>query len=204
MPGMGTSFKTVALVDTDGRRRAGIVHNLLGAVRHVEPYENVNEFIATKPETDLLLAHDDGASFSHVMDALDRADFILPVAGYRDEPMVKDVVKAMRAGALGYLALPIKPEAIRELEAVETSSYQSWLQLHQRIREARQKLEVLTKREREVLMCLTEGMTSKDIADKLMISARTVEIYRTNLLKRLGCTSTYAAVRIASQAQLIA
>lgn len=57
----------------------------------------------------------------------------------------------------------------------------------------------ITKREREVLSLLTEGLTSTEIAKKLYISPRTVEKHRTNLLKKLNLKNTAALVRFAME-----
>ncbi|MEO1023256.1 MAG: response regulator transcription factor [Bacteroidota bacterium] len=55
----------------------------------------------------------------------------------------------------------------------------------------------ITNREREVLVLLTKGNTSSEIADKLFISTRTVEKHRTNLLKKLNQRNTASLVRFA-------
>ncbi|MCH2451329.1 MAG: response regulator transcription factor [Gracilimonas sp.] len=57
----------------------------------------------------------------------------------------------------------------------------------------------ITKREREVLGLLTEGLTSLEIANKLYISPRTVEKHRTNLLRKLDLKNTAALVRFAME-----
>ena len=57
----------------------------------------------------------------------------------------------------------------------------------------------ITRREKEVLSLLIEGMTSSEIAEKLFISPRTVDKHRTNLLKKLGQKNTAGLVRFALQ-----
>jgi len=44
----------------------------------------------------------------------------------------------------------------------------------------------LTTRETEVLVYLANGFTNKEIATRLMISVKTVETHRANIMKRLG------------------
>jgi PAS domain S-box-containing protein len=48
----------------------------------------------------------------------------------------------------------------------------------------------LTRREREIISHLSDGLTSKEIAQKLEISHRTVEVYRAKLLKKFGVSNT--------------
>lgn len=44
----------------------------------------------------------------------------------------------------------------------------------------------LTPRHREVLQLIMQGMTNREIAETLRISRRTVEVHRTNIMRRLG------------------
>ncbi len=55
----------------------------------------------------------------------------------------------------------------------------------------------ITKREKEILSLLTEGLTSSEIAKRLFISPRTVDTHRTNLLHKLNLKNTAALVRYA-------
>lgn len=48
---------------------------------------------------------------------------------------------------------------------------------------------VLTQREREVLQALAEGLNSKEIADRLGLSAKTVEVHRARIMEKLGLRS---------------
>lgn len=57
--------------------------------------------------------------------------------------------------------------------------------------------EPLTVREREVLMLTAEGKSSKEIADLLCISHRTVEHYRANIMDKLNLKKTVDIVRYA-------
>jgi Response regulator containing a CheY-like receiver domain and an HTH DNA-binding domain len=61
----------------------------------------------------------------------------------------------------------------------------------------------LTSREREVFQLVAEGLTSAQIADRLCISPRTVEIHRSNALRKLSLKSQSEVVRYAVQRGLI-
>jgi len=56
-------------------------------------------------------------------------------------------------------------------------------------------IDVLTRREREVLRLIATGLANKNIARQLNISVRTVEVHRSNLTKKLGLKSTAGLVR---------
>lgn len=55
----------------------------------------------------------------------------------------------------------------------------------------------LSKREQEILTHIAEGMTSKEIADTLFISSRTVDTHRTNLMQKLQIKNAAGLVRFA-------
>ena len=58
-------------------------------------------------------------------------------------------------------------------------------------------LEILTQREKQVLKLIAQGHANKTIANKLQISARTVETHRANLSKKLGLKNTANLVKYA-------
>jgi len=57
--------------------------------------------------------------------------------------------------------------------------------------------DTLTNREREVLHLAAEGRTNADVASRLGISPRTVEIHRTNMMRKLGLHSEHELIRYA-------
>jgi RNA polymerase sigma factor (sigma-70 family) len=58
---------------------------------------------------------------------------------------------------------------------------------------------ILSKREREVLQLLTEGKTTKQIAKRLYISAKTVEVHRLNIMSKLKIDSIAQLTKYAIQ-----
>jgi len=61
----------------------------------------------------------------------------------------------------------------------------------------------LTKREKEILKYVVEGMTNPKIAEKLFISIRTVETHKTNIMKKLNLSSTVDLVKFAIKNNII-
>jgi ATP/maltotriose-dependent transcriptional regulator MalT len=61
----------------------------------------------------------------------------------------------------------------------------------------------LTKREREVLCLLTEGLTNKEIAERLVVSLPTVSTHVASIFNKLGVTSRSAATRYAVEHHLV-
>ncbi|TPW28208.1 PAS domain S-box protein [Martelella alba] len=59
----------------------------------------------------------------------------------------------------------------------------------------------LTRREREIVSLLSEGLTSKEIAQKIELSHRTVEVYRARMLKKFGVANTSALLQALGDAE---
>lgn len=65
------------------------------------------------------------------------------------------------------------------------------------------RLSGLSSREREVLGALAEGLSNKEIGERLFISPRTVDTHRTNLMKKVGVHNVAGLVRLAVSAGLV-
>lgn len=121
---------------------------------------------------------------------------------------------ALRAGVAGYI---VKFAAAEQLiEAIDTvrsgRSYVSPAIADHVVRairdpESEQRgspIEALTRREREVLQLVAEGLTAKEIAARLGLSAKTAEAHRSNLMTKLGIHRSAMLVRLAIREGLIA
>ena len=112
-------------------------------------------------------------------------------------------VEAMKSGAVDFIEKPYDNRML--LNALETG----FARIENREKEAsavqtaRENIERLTPREKDVLLGLIDGKANKIIAYELDISPRTVEIYRANLMDKLGVRSVAEAVRIAFAAGLV-
>ena len=121
------------------------------------------------------------------------------------------VARAVREGANGYL---LKDSAVQDLvaaiEAVmagrEYYSPPVQRELTDMVRGnagGKRRGEPITDREREVLKLVAEGLSTKEIADRLDISGRTVETHRANLMRKLGVHSVARLTQYAIREGLI-
>lgn len=117
---------------------------------------------------------------------------------------------AIREGADGYLLKDAPSEQV--VEAIRTvargesvihpSMTKKLLNFHQQQQE-QPKENVLTEREMEVLQCLVEGMSNKEIADRLFISDKTVKIHVSKIFKKFDVKSRSQVVIYAVQNKLV-
>jgi two-component system invasion response regulator UvrY len=121
------------------------------------------------------------------------------------------VVRAIEAGAMGYITKRSAPEhlvnAIRKVleggryltdEAVELLALRVARGTH-----ARSPLDTLSMRELQVLRRLALGHTNREIAESYHISIKTVDTYRSRLLKKLNLRNNAELSRFAMQNRLI-
>jgi DNA-binding NarL/FixJ family response regulator len=63
--------------------------------------------------------------------------------------------------------------------------------------------EELTPREREILACIADGMTNREIAETLVISVKTVDRHRENIMRKLNQLNRVELVKYAIEKGLI-
>lgn len=66
-----------------------------------------------------------------------------------------------------------------------------------------ERLEALTPRQREILQLVAQGHTSKEIAERLGVSLKTVETHRAHIMERIEARELTAVVRFAVRVGLI-
>ncbi|GAA4802195.1 response regulator transcription factor [Litoribaculum gwangyangense] len=62
---------------------------------------------------------------------------------------------------------------------------------------------ILSEKEKEVLGLISEGLTTKEIAEKLFVSRRTIETHRANIIKKLEVKNTAELIKKATKIKLI-
>src|SRR5690606_30665734 len=110
--------------------------------------------------------------------------------------------EAIAAGADGYLLKKaVSDELTRAMREVMGGkpywSAEVGQMLFQRVRENNYTSNSLTDREIEILKLIAKELTSKEIAARLFISERTVEVHRKNLMRKVNCTNTVGLIKYA-------
>jgi two-component system response regulator NreC len=135
---------------------------------------------------------------------------ILVLSMYSNEAYV---LEALRAGALGYVIKESSSDdlvyAIREVMAGRhylsppLSERAIINYLEKSGSGASSSYETLTAREREVLKLTAEGYSSPEVGERLVISSRTVESHRANIMRKLELRTTADLIRYAMRHGLI-
>jgi FixJ family two-component response regulator len=133
-----------------------------------------------------------------------REDQIVFITGHGDVPMC---AKAMKAGAVDFLAKPFRREELlqavaRAAERLRANSAEHAARAKdEALRgQARAKIAKLTPRELEVFRWIIAGLLNKQIAAELGTAEQTVKIQRGHITAKLGVVAVADMVRLAQQA----
>lgn len=131
------------------------------------------------------------------------AIYILGLSTFNQQSFIE---KMIANGASGYV---IKNATQQELmEAIHTvvgdKQYVSFdAAVTLRKPDAENNIPVITRREKEVLGLIAEGLTNNEIARQLFIGNTTVDTHLKNLLSKLGTKNSASLIRIAAQLKLV-
>jgi DNA-binding NarL/FixJ family response regulator len=121
------------------------------------------------------------------------------------------IIEMMQMGTHSYLIKNAEPEEVKKaIQAVVQNDFYNNELVAAAMRQglvqastAKPKITSLSDREIEVLKLTCEELSSKEIADKLNISDRTVQNHRANLIQKLGVRNTIGMVRFAYEHHLL-
>lgn len=150
---------------------------------------------------DINLPDMDGLELCSKINALDIESKILMLTSNNDYAFIS---KALSNGAHGYLLKDMeRKELINAIDAVlegslfVSSAANTKLLEHYKIGTKEEPSVVLTRREKEILDLLEQGLNGPQIAEKLFISTYTVETHRKNLMQKLNANTTQMLLKVA-------
>ena len=195
--------KVLSVIDSNSRRRAALTHGLSDCGIHVEPFEHIEEILYRWPRSGVILVEDADDNIRHLLFEMTEHGKWLPLVALAERPVTGSVVRAILDGAIDYIEWPC--EAAEMLAVLGTAETAGTAIGHLKLREARarSRLQRLTRREREVLAGVADGLSNRRIGEQLAISPRTVEIHRANMLTKIGAQHTSEAIRVAIEASLV-
>lgn len=194
----------VHVIDDDESARHSLRFLLEASGLPVRDYPGALEFLESfppggKPEagcivTDVRMPDMTGVELIARLKEIGVDEPVIVITGHADVPMA---IQAMKAGVSDFLEKPFDDEAIVSAIRSALESRQQELQVDEQRRIVRDRLQSLSRRERQVLDGLVEGKANKVIAYDLGISVRTVEVYRANVMTKMQVRSLSDLVRAA-------
>lgn len=115
------------------------------------------------------------------------------ISGHADVPIA---VSAIKQGAFDFLQKPVVfQEALDRIQAAMAEE-QKRFEARQQALAAEDAVQRLTEREAEIMELMVAGKKNREIAKKLKISERTVEIHRARVMQKMGCGSLAELARM--------
>jgi two-component system, LuxR family, response regulator FixJ len=196
----------VYVVDDDRDVRRSLSFMLGASDIRSYPFGSGEDFLEALPTLqpgcvllDLRMPQMDGFD---VMRELAQRELDWPVIVMTGHGEVPVAVRAMKLGAVDFIEKPFSEDALLACFATAFALLDEREASGRRRREARERISQLTARERDILEGLLAGEAKKQLAARLGISLRTVEMHRGNMMDRLGCASLAEALALAIEAGL--
>ncbi|MBG6117701.1 MULTISPECIES: response regulator transcription factor [unclassified Sphingobium] len=137
-----------------------------------------------------------------VLEELGRTSLLFPAVIMTGHGDIPTAVRAMKQGADDFIEKPFTDAALLEMLEALFANLPARLEAQVERMKAQASVTKLTAREKELLQGLVAGLSNKEVAIRLNISVRTVEMHRSNLMNRLGVHTFAELVGIALMAQV--
>lgn len=194
----------VYVIDDDDAARHSLKFLVECAGYEVREHDSALSFLASLtdaglPEpgcvvTDVRMPEMTGVELVEKLTQLGIREPVIVITGHADVPMA---IQAMKAGVSDFIEKPFADDAILSAIATALQNRQAAAGAEGARRDIVDRMASLSGREREVLDALVEGKPNKIIAYDLGISARTVEVYRANVMSKMQVKSLSELVRLA-------
>lgn len=191
----------VFVVDDDQATRESVAEVIRSKKIRVECFESAEKFLEGyqgQPLACLLVdIRMEGMTGLELQRKLAAAGSFLPTVIITGYGSVSIAVQAMENGAVTLLEKPVHHDALWQTVERALKVASDHYRNRQDTRELREKFSRLSPDEREVLQGVLEGAPNKRIASDLDMGLRTVELRRSNIMKKTGANSLSELIRMA-------
>jgi two-component system response regulator FixJ len=197
----------IYVIDDDEAVRQSLEFLLKTAGVAVRSFDSAKAFLDILPQvgfgciiTDVRMPEITGIDLLRKVKEVNRDLPVIVITGHGE---ISLAVEAMKIGAADFLEKPFDDDHL--LAAVHNALDREADQVKRKaqVSDIQDKLAALSNRERQVLEGLVAGNANKTIAFDLGISPRTVEIYRANVMTKMGANSLSDLVRMAMTAGIL-
>jgi FixJ family two-component response regulator len=197
---------TVLVVDDDPQIRDSIGQLLRSLGMNTQLFASVSDFLKSdKPNAPTCLVLDvrlpgrSGLEFQRDLAAANRDLPIVFITGHGDIPMT---VQAMKGGAIEFLTKPFRDQNLLEAVQAGLARDRARRASEKALAALRERFEALSPREREIMIQVTQGRLSKQIAGDIGLAEGTVKVHRSRLMRKMKANSLPELSRMADKLKL--
>jgi two-component system, LuxR family, response regulator FixJ len=198
---MGSNAQIVFVVDDDKDFRESLLWLLEGAGYSCLGYGSAEEFLRQYQGQEGCLLLDvrmQGMSGLALQQELNRRKLVLPVIMITGHGDVAMAVQAMKNNAADFIEKPFDDEVLLTLIAETLKKGEQEFSEKAQIQQVEACWQALSKRERQVAGLVVEGFSNREIAEKLDISIKTVEIHRSRVMSKMQAKKVTELVALAA------
>jgi len=204
---MAESTACVAVIDDDPAFLESLGRLLRSAGLRPYLFASIGDYLASVPSEgpsclvlDVRMPGRSGLDFQRDLAAASVNLPIVFITGHGDIPMT---VQAIKAGAIGFLTKPFRDQDLLDAVNDGIARDRARLEDEEALSLLRARFEVLTPRERAILIQVVEGRLNKQIAGDMGITETTVKVHRSNMMRKIKATSVAELCRIVDKLQLV-
>jgi FixJ family two-component response regulator len=191
---------TVFIVDDDPSVREALSSLIRSAGLRVAAFASGQEFLQ-QPQgaypacliLDIGLPEIGGFDLQQLLSKAGQNIPVIFITGQGDIPMS---VRAMKAGAIDFLTKPFLDDELLAIIRRALVLHQGARAEHEYAAEIRRRFETLTRREREVMLQVVQGLLNKQIAGALGIAEITTKVHRRRVMQKMNAASLAELVRM--------
>ena len=194
---------TVFIVDDDPSVLKALARLMRSAGLNATTFASPQEFLDNHDQNapgclvlDVAMPHINGMELHQMLVAQGCDLPVIFLTGYGDIPMS---VRAIKQGAVNFLTKPVRGKDL--ISAIHDAIEQNRVarQARAKLNELRQRLAMLTLREREVLSHMVSGKRNRQIAAELGTAEQTIKLHRASLMKKMKAESLADLMKLAER-----
>ncbi|WP_236995506.1 response regulator transcription factor [Halomonas huangheensis] len=204
--GLTATTACVAIVDDDDDLRESLIWLLDSVGLRTRAYASGDAFLDADPQQhdaillDVRMPGLSGLQVQQRLQGLDTCPPLIMISGHGDVSMA---VAALKAGAVDFIEKPFNQQQLIDIIQQALVIQRERLNRQQRLSGLQQRYADLRLKEQQVLKEVARGYTSREIAQHLELSAKTVEVYRQRIMKALGAGSLAHLIRLSVALELV-
>ena len=199
-------YNTIHLIDGAMESRVSLIRHFQSSGYDVRSYDGIDSFLKVcrglVPGCVILLDAEGGEEAIRLASALRGEFYAFPLLLVSAVADASAAIELMKHGIKDIVFPTDPPERLDQAVSAALNMIRKDQREGDTVRRAKEGMQTLSDREREVLLGLSDGATNKELARELGVSPRTIETHRLHIMEKLGVSTLPEAAKIVALAML--